>query len=59
MHADRLPARIRPAILAFGGVADGFIPFEGRDKQGHEVQLKLASIVMKAVQVCFALFVSD
>ena len=52
MYADRLPERIRPNILAFGGVADGFVPFEARDKQGQEVQLKLASIVMKAVQVC-------
>ena len=50
-HAGRLPERIRPAILAFGGVADGFIPFEAKDSSGHEVQLKLASVVMKAVQV--------
>ena len=49
--ADRLPERIRPSILAFGGVADGFLPFEARDQQDREVQLKLASIVMKAVQV--------
>lgn len=49
--ADRLPERVRPNVLAFGGVADGFIPFEAKDKGGQEVELKLASIVMKAVQV--------
>jgi hypothetical protein len=36
-------------MLAFGGVADGFVPFDtGTD--GVEVELHLASIVMKAVQ---------
>ena len=26
--ACRLPERIRPTVLAFGGVADGFVPFD-------------------------------
>ena len=51
-------------MLAFGGVADGFVPFDGptgslnsssssnnRDGDKNEVKLELASIVMKAVQV--------
>ena len=45
----RLPQRIRPNILAFGGLADGFLPFDtapGKPK----VELHLASVVMKAVQ---------
>lgn len=44
--------------MAFGGVADGFVPFEGQtdsssrvDGDKSEVELELASIVMKAVQV--------
>lgn len=44
----RLPERIRPSICAFGGLADGFLPFE--TKNGSQVELKLASVVMKAVQ---------
>ena len=45
-----MPDRVRPTVLAFGGVADGFVPFDtGADGTKHE--LKLASIVMKAVQV--------
>ena len=44
----RLPCRIRPDLCAFGGLADGFLPFqvEGKDP----VELDLASVVMKAVQ---------
>ena len=43
-------------MLAFGGVADGFVPFDAQtdsSQQGaqKEVELQLASIVMKAVQV--------
>ena len=45
----RLPERIRPSVLAFGGVADGFVPFEGSGGQCEE-ELHLASVVMKAVQ---------
>lgn len=50
-----LPDRIRPTVLAFGGVADGFVPFDAQtdsSQQGaqKEVELQLASIVMKAVQ---------
>ena len=43
----RLPERIRPSTLAFGGLADGFLPFEVADKT---VELRMASIVMKVVQ---------
>ena len=43
----RLPDRIRPGVLAFGGLADIFLPFKA-DGRTHE--LKLASIVMKAVR---------
>ena len=61
-----LPERIRPTVVAFGGVADGFVPFDtvtkGLRNQGAAgegggvglgvgVELHLASIVMKAVQV--------
>ena len=51
-----LPERIRPTVLAFGGVADGFVPFDAQTQDGEqelsqEVQLQMASIVMKAVQV--------
>ncbi|KAL3134655.1 hypothetical protein ABBQ32_007664 [Trebouxia sp. C0010 RCD-2024] len=52
-----LPERIRPTIVAFGGVADGFVPFEIQsdsssavDGDKSKVELELASIVMKAVQ---------
>ena len=53
-----LPDRIRPTVLAFGGVADGFVPFDvqtdsSRKGNQKEVELQLASIVMKAVQVEF------
>lgn len=52
-----LPERIRPSVLAFGGVADGFVPFDahtldGQAGESQEVELQMASIVMKAVQVC-------
>lgn len=43
-----LPARVRPAICAFGGLADGFLPFDIGG--GRTEQLRLASVVMKAVQ---------
>ncbi|KAK9838087.1 hypothetical protein WJX81_000247 [Elliptochloris bilobata] len=43
-----LPERVRPAICAFGGLADGFLPFDVGG--GRTEQLKLASVVMKAVQ---------
>jgi len=51
-----LPERIRPTVLAFGGVADGFVPFDvstedGKQGGSQEVELQMASIVMKAVQV--------
>ena len=51
-----LPDRIRPTVLAFGGVADGFVPFDaqtedGKQGEGQQVELQMASIVMKAVQV--------
>jgi len=57
-----LPARIRPSFLAFGTLADGFLPFqwESQEKESagenkeHGVPLssavKLASVVMKVVQ---------
>lgn len=50
-----LPERVRPSVLAFGGVADGFVPFDlqqanGKQGNSQEVELQLASIVMKAVQ---------
>ena len=45
----RLPQRIRPNILAFGGLADGFLPFDTAPGQ-PKVELHLASVVMKAVQ---------
>lgn len=45
-------------MVAFGGVADGFVPFDiqtdsnsGLDGDKSDVELELASIVMKAVQV--------
>lgn len=47
-EASRLPDRIRPSICAFGGLADGFLPFE--TSEGPPVELELASVVMKAVQ---------
>lgn len=43
-----LPKHIRPAVCAFGGLADGFLPFDVGG--GRTEQLHLASIVMKAVQ---------
>ena len=43
----RLPERIRPNVLAFGGLADGYLPFK---VGGNTHEIKLASIVMKAVQ---------
>ena len=58
-----LPERIRPTVLAFGGVADGFVPFDAHTSNNNssssskhdvsegQVELELASIVMKAVQV--------
>ena len=55
-----LPERIRPTVVAFGGVADGFVPFEGQTEsscssvdgeQSKGAELGMASIVMKAVQV--------
>lgn len=47
MHC-RLPERIRPSICAFGGLADGFAPFDLPD--GTTAELQMASVVMKAVQ---------
>ncbi len=43
-----LPERIRPAFCAFGGVTDGFLPFEL--PSGESFKVELASVVMKAVQ---------
>ncbi|CAL8464515.1 g4050 [Coccomyxa elongata] len=43
-----LPERIRPAFCAFGGVTDGFLPFEL--PSGESFEVGLASVVMKAVQ---------
>ena len=45
-----LPEHVRPAICAFGGLADGFLPFDVGG--GRTEQLRLASVVMKAVQAC-------
>lgn len=45
---NRLPEHIRPGICAFGGLADGFLPFQA--PKGTTVELQLASVVMKAVQ---------
>ncbi|PRW20330.1 hypothetical protein C2E21_9047 [Chlorella sorokiniana] len=45
----RLPPRIRPAVFAFGTLADGFIPFDCSDG-GDDAEVKLCSVVMKAVQ---------
>ncbi|DBA73502.1 hypothetical protein WJX77_001486 [Trebouxia sp. C0004] len=50
-----LPERIRPTVLAFGGVADGFVPFDaqtedGKQGESRKVEIQMASIVMKAVQ---------
>ena len=47
--ASSLPERVRPSICAFGGLADGFLPFDVGG--GRTEELRLASIVMKAVQV--------
>ena len=47
-YACSLPERIRPAFCAFGGVTDGFLPFEL--PSGESFELELASVVMKAVQ---------
>ncbi|KAI7835494.1 hypothetical protein COHA_009358 [Chlorella ohadii] len=44
----RLPPRIRPSIFAFGTLADGFLPFDSNG--GEEAEVKLCSVVMKAVQ---------
>ena len=44
-----LPERVRPAVCAFGGLADGFLPFDVGG--GRTEELRLASVVMKAVQV--------
>eukprot|EP00884_Botryococcus_braunii_P006522 jgi/Botrbrau1/15871/Bobra.40_1s0055.1 len=44
----KLPERIRPTFCAFGGLADGFLPFDVG--QGRTVTLQMASVVMKAVQ---------
>ena len=44
----RLPQRVRPTLCAFGGLADGFLPFQLAD--GTTAELKLASVVMKAIQ---------
>ena len=61
MFMCSLPERIRPTVVAFGGVADGFVPFEGQPassssssvdgEQSKGAELGMASIVMKAVQV--------
>lgn len=48
MCVASLPEHIRPAVCAFGGLADGFLPFDIGG--GRTEQLHLASIVMKAVQ---------
>ena len=44
----RLPERIRPALCAFGGLADGFAPFHLPN--GSTAELEMASVVMKAEQ---------
>ncbi|KAK9809710.1 hypothetical protein WJX73_008711 [Symbiochloris irregularis] len=51
LECARLPERIRPAVLAFGGLADQFLPFPlSGSHAGEEATLELASVVMKAVQ---------
>lgn len=49
VQLTRLPDRVRPGILGFGTLADGFFPFElpGRSVPGT---LQMTSVVMKAVQ---------
>ena len=55
-----LPERIRPTVVAFGGVADGFVPFDAQTEDGkQEVELQMASVVMKAVQVLHFFFFSS
>ena len=69
LYICSLPERIRPTVLAFGGVADGFVPFDAhtssnnvssskQDGDKSQAELELASIVMKAVQVCLHLELS-
>ena len=48
LYRCRLPARIRPTMCAFGGLADGFLPFPLPG--GGTSVLGLASVVMKAAQ---------
>ncbi len=43
-----LPERIRPVLLGFGTLADGFQPFQLPG--GRQAQLRMCSVVMKAVQ---------
>jgi hypothetical protein len=43
-----LPERIRPALLGFGTLADGFQPFQLPG--GQQARLQMCSVVMKAVQ---------
>lgn len=48
LEVGRLPERVKPSAVGFGTLADGFVPFEAPD--GTEVNVKMSSIVMKAVQ---------
>lgn len=48
MQVTRLPQHLRPSILGFGGLADGFLPFD--TPSGEQVTLAHCSLVMKAVQ---------
>lgn len=54
LQAAALPPRIRPHVVAFGTLADGYLPMQlpapGGAGAGEEVQVQLASLVMKAVQ---------
>jgi hypothetical protein len=57
VRAAKLPPRIRPSIMCFGSLADGFLPFDGVDALGDDGDhiplsnsVSMSSIVMKVVQ---------
>ncbi|KAK3237970.1 hypothetical protein CYMTET_51979, partial [Cymbomonas tetramitiformis] len=49
LAAGALPERVRPQIVGFGTLLDGFLPFDIGDGQ-NEATISLCSVVMKAVQ---------